>query len=73
MQDNSHNSSAPKAPRNGLRLVHGGVERDPTPSAQDDVQGLGAAAKPRRKSALVQFMTAYADSIDRDIKLLLDL
>ncbi len=66
MQDNSHNSSAPKPPRNGLRLVHGGVE-DKAPAEAPPTE------RPRRKSALVQFMTAYADSIDRDVKLLLDL
>ncbi len=66
MQDNSSNSSSPKPPRNGLRLVNSVAETAPEATAV-------AAEKPRRKSSLVQFMTAYADSIDRDVKLLLDI
>lgn len=65
MQDNSHNPPAQK-PKPGLRLIQGGPEAPAADAPQPE-------QKPRRKSALVQFMTAYADSIDRDVKLLLDL
>lgn len=68
MQDNnSQNPPSPK-PRVALKLIQGGPEVQAPAS-----EAPAPEAKPRRKSALVQFMTAYADSIDRDVKLLLDL
>lgn len=47
-----------------LRLVKAQPPETPTPPTPEK--------KPRPGSALVAFMTAYADAIDRDVKLLLE-
>ncbi len=55
-----------------LRIIPGG----PTvvvPPAESPGPVAGDAAKPRPKSNLGKLMSAYADAIDRDVKLLLDL
>ena len=60
------------APRPGLRLVHS-AEPD-TPDAQKCARAASSeAARPTAGRTLVAFMTAYADAIDRDVRLLLEL
>jgi len=52
------------------------LKSEPTLEAAPCAGAANAAATegiPRPKSNLARFMTSYADAIDRDIKLLLDL
>ena len=58
-------SPAPKPARGGLRLVHDAAAK---PKAEPVVEG----APKRRQSVFAQFMNAYADSIDQDIRVLLE-
>lgn len=66
----------PNTKKPALRIIPGG--QAPAPKAPAAPQAAvpetpQAEAKPRPKSNLGKFFTAYADSIDRDVKLLLDL
>lgn len=55
-----------------LRIIPGGPASVVTPEApKAPVPGDGA--KPRPKSNLGRLLSAYADAIDSDVKLLLDL
>jgi hypothetical protein len=57
MSDNSKTTSTPS---NGLRLVKDTQEAESTP-------------KPATNNKLIQFMSAYADAIDQEIKTILEL
>ncbi len=68
MQDDNNNAAPPK-PRTALRIVRADLAAQN--AAAVDAEIAANPAKPKSRAA--QFMTAYADAIDRDIKLLLDL
>lgn len=62
-----------QANKNGLRLIKGGAAK-PLEPTQDPMAAASAAEEQKRpKSNLGRLMSAYADAIDRDIALLLDL
>lgn len=67
MHDNNRHDAAAKTARPVLRIVRN------EPAVQNTVAVDAEVAKTKPKSRTAQFMTAYADAIDRDIKLLLDL
>jgi hypothetical protein len=70
MRDDDRNEKAPAPPRSVLRLVPSAA---PEPAEQNLAAVDAEAARLRPKSKTAQFLAAYADAIDRDIKLLLDL